>query len=256
MWPATGKNDVHTPVTSVKLDPVEPSLMSKLGAQHESVDQMVDLRNRHLPGGGEHEVVKEQGQETRLPRSETNRTRSERRIVPRATACKPIRGLPSRMGNLHYGQSPVGRVYSPIRTSVDGVGKILERLERSIIEGVGYDHVSSEGQVIFIDLGVPGDDHPPPSLAPVLVHSDVGVSRRATSKFASMFIHCGLDEGWPYVSGFPRSVRVEQTFISLFGATLPHGNRAGVNTWSTWASVILRAVLAEKQDGGERDSGR
>ena len=68
-------------MASVELDPFESSLMSYLSAQHEAVNQMIDLRDSHFPGSAEQKTIKELGKEPGLPRSKTDRARS-RRWVP------------------------------------------------------------------------------------------------------------------------------------------------------------------------------
>jgi hypothetical protein len=176
---------------SVKLEPLEPSLMGDLGAQHKALHQVVNLRNSHLPRSAEQEMIKQLGKEPRLPRSDTDGTRSERR-VPRQTSRDQIRALSSCMRDLHDSQSPMGRIDDSVWASVNRFGEVFERLKRGFIENVGNDHVSSEGYVGSVNLDVPGEHEPPSSSTPILVHLDVRGGGGATSEVRCVLVHRSL----------------------------------------------------------------
>ena len=69
------------------------------------------------------------------------------------------------------------------------IREISEWSESGFVEKVRYDHVSSNGQMRFVDLNVPGEDETPFSLTPILVHPHVRGVWGAPSEVRRVFVH-------------------------------------------------------------------
>ena len=82
----------------------------------------------------------------------------------------------------------MGRIDGRAWVSVNRFCEISERLDGGFIENVGYDDVSSEGQVKLVDLNIPGKDETPLSLTPILVYPHMHVVWRTPSKLGRVFV--------------------------------------------------------------------
>lgn len=80
-------------------------------------------------------------------------------------------------------------INGPVWTAVDCVREIPERSEGCFVENVRYDHVSSDGQVRFVDLNVPGKYETPLSLTPILVYPNVSGVWGTPSEVRRVFVH-------------------------------------------------------------------